>query len=73
MNLTGKFQSKDFIEAMQRIMEITKTVGVPCGIHVVNPSQDELKKRLSEGFRFIPYSIDSVFLNRYVANPLSMD
>jgi 2-dehydro-3-deoxyglucarate aldolase len=32
-------------------------------VHVVMPDADELKQRINEGYRFIAYSIDSVFLN----------
>jgi hypothetical protein len=33
------------------------------------PEQAELEKRISQGYRFIAYSIDAVFLNHAAAAP----
>ncbi len=62
MGLTAQFEHADFRTAMQRIHEVSRNRKVPSGIHVVAPSRDQLQARLSEGFRFIAYSIDSVML-----------
>ena len=43
---------------------------VPCGFHVVSPSIDELKKKLSDGYRFLAYSTDSVISNTYIERPI---
>jgi len=43
---------------------------MPCGVHVVDPSVSDLKERIAEGYRFIAYSIDSVFLNHSSNNPI---
>ena len=69
MNLTGKFDHPDFVEAMQRVRTLADAARIPYGIHVVNPMPDELRQRLDEGYRFIPYSIDAVFLNHFAVCP----
>jgi len=43
---------------------------VPCGIHIVTPSTDELQEKIKSGYRFIAYSIDAVFLNTNVKSPI---
>jgi 2-dehydro-3-deoxyglucarate aldolase len=62
MGLTAQFEHADFRAAMQRIHEVSRARKIPSGIHVVAPSREQLQARLSEGFRFIAYSIDSVML-----------
>jgi len=64
MGLTAKFEAPDFISAMERIHTLCKQNRIPCGVHVVMPEPAELKKRIAEGYRFIAYSIDAVFLTR---------
>ena len=59
---TADFQSKAFLDALKLIFNLSKSKGIPCGIHIVEPSKKELNKRIKEGFRFIAYSIDSVML-----------
>ena len=35
---------------------------ISCGIHIVTPDTEILDNRIKDGYRFIAYSIDSVFL-----------
>jgi 2-dehydro-3-deoxyglucarate aldolase len=65
----GNFESDEFKEAMTYINEKCKLMNIACGLHVVLPDPNEFKRRLSEGYRFIAYSIDSVFLNTFSLNP----
>jgi len=70
MGITGQFGHEKFITIMKTILDIAKSKGVPCGIHVVKPDNQELKQRIQEGYKFIAYSIDSVFLNSSSKNPM---
>ena len=62
MGITGQFEQPKFIAALKRIRAIAKSHGIPYGMHVVKPSKEELNQRIAEGYRFIAYSIDAVFL-----------
>lgn len=62
MELTAQFDHPDFCATMEKIRTLAAAKAVPAGIHVVAPSPEQLQQRLSEGYRFIAYSIDSVFL-----------
>ena len=62
MGITGQFDQPKFIAALEQIRAIAKTHEIPCGMHVVKPSKEELNQRIAEGYRFIAYSIDVVFL-----------
>ena len=67
MGLTAQFEHPDFQEAMGQILEKATLSKVPAGVHVVQPSQSELEQRLTEGYRFLAYSIDAVMLRHATA------
>lgn len=62
MRLTAQFDHPEFVRVMERISQLAKVSNVAAGIHVVQPSEKVLNQRIAEGYRFIAYSIDSVFL-----------
>ena len=64
MNLTSRFDHPDFMAIITKILQASKDAEIPCGIHVVQPSVEEINQRLIDGYRFIAYSIDAVFLNQ---------
>lgn len=71
MNLTAEFTHPDFIEALDTILAACKQLKKAAGVHIVNPDPAELTRRLTEGYQFIAYSIDSVFMNRACLNPVN--
>lgn len=66
---TAQFSHPEFEATMARIFEVTRAAAVPCGVHVVQPSTQQLQQRLAAGYRFIAYGIDSVFLNHGARRP----
>ena len=69
MGLTAKFNNQNFIDVIQVIKNKSNRAKIPCGIHIVNPSEDELRKKISDNYNFIAYSIDGVFLHKISVNP----
>ncbi len=69
MGLTAKFNNQNFIDIIQVIKNKSNRAKIPCGIHIVNPSEDELRKKISDNYNFIAYSIDGVFLHKISVNP----
>lgn len=63
MGLTADFQHKEFILTMEKITNMCKKYGVPYGDHVVQPDLEILKKRINEGYQFLAFSTDAMFLN----------
>ncbi len=63
LGVSGQFEASEFEDVLKIIVTKARAVGIPSGIHVVSPSIDELRLRISEGFQFIAYSVDSVLLN----------
>jgi len=70
MGITSQFEHVEFLNVMKSIKKKADLANMPCGVHVVNPSVSDLKERMAEGYRFIAYSIDSVFLTRSSNNPI---
>jgi 2-dehydro-3-deoxyglucarate aldolase len=66
---TGKFDSPEFIALMMAIKSAAYAARISCGIHVVEPSAEELRRRCAEGFGFLAYSLDSVFLTHGAMRP----
>ena len=58
MGFPGEFDRPDFKAAMAKIVEIGNKSGKAGGLHIVEPNQDQLKKVISEGARFVAYSLD---------------
>lgn len=64
MNITGKFNNIKFKSAIRNILNKCKKAKVPAGIHIIEPLQKELNKRILEGYKFLAYSIDAVMLSK---------
>jgi 2-dehydro-3-deoxyglucarate aldolase len=69
MGMTGAFDRPEFVAVIERILAACKAHGVPCGMHVVMPDAAMLQTRIDQGYRFIAYSIDAVFLNNAATVP----
>ena len=69
MGLTAKFENQSFIDTMGIIKKKSESANMPCGVHIVMPSEGDLSAKIKSGYRFIAYSIDAVFLNNYAKRP----
>lgn len=58
----GQFDHPLVRDGMARVLQAARKAGVAAGIHVVHPSVDQIRDRLAEGFRFIAYGGDMLFL-----------
>lgn len=70
MGLTAKFDSPEFIAAMECIRALCNQHRITCGVHVVQPDFSALEQRIAEGHRFIALLLDSVFFYYAAENPL---
>ena len=69
MGITAQFDRPEFIEIMGKIKYLCKSMNVASGIHVVPPSVAQLQDTVKEGYQFIAYSVDSVFLEKSAICP----
>lgn len=69
MGRTAQFDRPEFRQTLDRIRAAADMRGVASGIHVVTPSPAELERRVQEGYRFLPFGIDALFLHTAAQNP----
>ena len=66
----GDFTTDTFNESLNLILESANQLGVPVGVHVVDPDLAQLTERIKSGFRFNAYSIDAVFMREACKRPV---
>lgn len=69
LGITAEFSSVIFKQSINTIIDTCKAFGKPVGIHIVSPSVEELRKAIADGFTFVAYSIDTVFLRAASKKP----
>ena len=69
LGITGDFDNKKYKDALAKVIDICVRQKMPCGIHVVQPDEKLLRQRISEGYTFIAYGVDTVFLNHGATAP----
>lgn len=62
LRVTGRLKAPRMQLVCRSILEKSKKAKVPCGVHVIQPSRKELIEKIRQGYRFLPYSIDTVML-----------
>jgi len=69
IGLTGQFDNKKYNQIINKIIKLSIEASIPVGIHIVQPDEEKLEEAISNGFSFIAYSIDAVFLYNSVNYP----
>lgn len=62
MGITAQFDHPDFLSVIDTVKISAEKNSIPMGLHIVQPNQQLLHKKITEGYRFIAYGIDAVFL-----------
>ena len=71
MGMTGDFTNPRFESTIKSFVRTCKNRNFPAGIHIIRPDKNELQSKINEGFLFIAYSIDTVFLTKDSKNPIT--
>jgi 2-keto-3-deoxy-L-rhamnonate aldolase RhmA len=67
----GEFDDPEVAAALSRVAELVKRHRKPSGFHVVQPDPALLAQRIEEGYRFIAYGTDLVFVADAVQRSVS--
>ena len=59
---TGQIDHPEVVDLANSVRATAEERGIPCGVHVVDPSVDAVMERLEAGDRFLAHSMDAVFL-----------
>ena len=63
----GDFDAASYQACMAKVTDALRAAPVPGGIHVVHPDREQLTKRVGEGYKFLVYGVDEIFLSRTAA------
>lgn len=69
MGITAEFENPKFLDALNKIHTLCKRYKIPMGMHIVLSDLELLNKKFKEGYQFIAYGIDGVFLNAACTRP----
>jgi len=62
LGIPGDFEHKSVKEALRKIIRVSQELNKPAGFHVIPPYAQELSKRIDEGYKFLGFSLDAMFL-----------
>ena len=62
LGMPGEFNDPEVLDALETVKKVAKKVNIISGFHVVPPESDQLRDKIDEGYRFLAYSLDSLFL-----------
>ncbi|MGE3974365.1 MAG: HpcH/HpaI aldolase/citrate lyase family protein [Bdellovibrionales bacterium] len=60
----GDFENPQYKQAIDEILAMGKKLKKSSGIHLVEPSVEELGQKIHDGFQFVAYSVDIRMLDR---------
>ena len=69
MGLTGRFDHPDFLAALAQIEQKAEAHTISKGYHVVQPNEEDLRAKIAQGYAFIAYGIDALFLQHAGKRP----
>ena len=62
LGVPGEFEHPKYLDAIKRINSVIATTNIAAGFHVVPLDPKLVTQRINEGYRFIAYSLDSLFI-----------
>jgi len=68
----GQTSAPIVADACRKVLKACKMRGKSAGLHVVVPTQENIKKALEDGFTFIALGVDTVFINQASRNALDI-
>ena len=69
MGCTGRFDDQEFLAALALIEQKAALHKLPKGYHVVTPDPELARQKMAEGYAFIAYGIDALFLQQSASRP----
>jgi len=64
----GEFEHAQVKSALRRILGVAKSMNKTAGFHVIYPSLDKLQEKMEEGYKFLAFSLDTLFLGNTCQN-----
>lgn len=71
LGVPGDFQNIKVVQALQEVKRVSEEFVVSPGYHVVQPDPSQMHEKINEGYTFIAYSVDFLFLGDACRNGLA--
>ncbi len=71
LGVPGEFENPKMIAALEKIRKLSKKFKVSVGYHVVPPKTEMVKQKIKEGYTFLAYSVDFLFLGEVCRQGMS--
>ncbi len=68
MGFPGKFDDIKFKDAIKKVTDLCKANNFPSGFHIVETNSIAVQTRIDEGFTFLAYGIDYMFMRDAAVN-----
>ncbi len=62
LGFPGEFDHPKVSEALKKVLAASRRFGIPAGFHVIPPDFKVLLKKVKEGYHFLAFSMDILFL-----------
>lgn len=72
MGMPGEFEKPVVKEALKKYIDICKAQSFPMGFHVVNTDPAKIQEKIDEGYSFIAYGTDFLFMGDTAARGMSI-
>lgn len=70
LGFPGQFDRPEFKTALDKVIKSVRASGKSLGFHVIEPSAELAQEKFSEGYNFVAFSIDFLFLKRAAENEM---
>ena len=70
LGVPGDLSSKKMASALNKVMKETMDLNISRGYHVVSPEINLVKEKIDEGYNFIGFSTDFIFLGESIKNKI---
>jgi len=67
----GDFDAPEVKDALKTVMEAARKHNIPAGFHSVSSDPQEALKRINQGYNFLAFSLDSIFLGDAACRAMS--
>ncbi len=70
MGFPGEFERAEVIGALERVKQICKDTNTAMGYHVIDPDFKQLQSKVEEGYVFLGFSLDFLFIGAKLRDEL---
>lgn len=71
LGMPGNFDHPEFKKCIKEIMERARSTKKPAGFHVIPPDENEVRRIIDLGYKFIAVSLDTLFLGTLCKNVIN--